>query len=160
MDDQILRYWKHGVGLGPTILKRLYQLGRLSLGGIFIYAGGRKLLAPEPFAVLIYAFGIVPPGLLIPVALGLPFLEVAAGWGLVFDIRGSLTTIAGLLVLFIMLLGYGILMGLDIDCGCFGPGDPETDAFHGLKTALFRDLVMLGGVVLMYGYRRFRHPWV
>ncbi len=58
----------------------LYRLCRWTLGVIFIYAGGTKLLEPEIFAVLIEAYGIVPEGLLMPVAIGLPLLEVIAGY--------------------------------------------------------------------------------
>ena len=38
----------------------LYMLCRWTLGGIFIYAGGTKMLEPEMFAVYIEAYGIVP----------------------------------------------------------------------------------------------------
>jgi uncharacterized membrane protein YphA (DoxX/SURF4 family) len=134
----------------------LYRLCRWTLGGIFIYAGGTKLLEPEIFAVLIEAFGIVPEGLLMPVAFGLPLLEVIAGAGLLVDVRGSLALITGLLMLFIVVLAYGIWMGLDVDCGCFGPEDPEAEAFHGLRLSLFRDLVMMAGVIFVYAYRRYR----
>lgn len=134
----------------------IYRITRWGLGGIFIYAGSMKLLAPETFAVLIEAFGIVPENLLMPVAIALPAIEVAAGIGLVFDIEGSLAATAGLLGLFIAILGYGIWMGLDIDCGCFGPDDPEAEAFHGLRLSLYRDLVMLAGAAFVYGWRRYR----
>jgi uncharacterized membrane protein YphA (DoxX/SURF4 family) len=134
----------------------IYRLCRWMLGVIFIYAGGTKLLEPEIFAVLIEAYGIVPEGLLMPVAIGLPLLEVIAGIGLLFDIHGSLAMITGLLVLFVVVLGYGIWMGLDVDCGCFGPEDPEAKAFHGLRLSLFRDLLMIAGVFFIYGWRRYR----
>jgi len=134
----------------------LYRLCRWTLGGIFIYAGGIKLLEPKIFAFLIEAYGIIPEELLIPVAVGLPLLEVIAGFGLLFDIRGSLGLITGLLVLFMVVIGYGIWLGLDVDCGCFGPEDPEADAFHGLRLSLFRDLVMMAGVVFFYGWRLYR----
>ncbi|MGD2096081.1 MAG: MauE/DoxX family redox-associated membrane protein [Desulfobacterales bacterium] len=134
----------------------LYKLCRWTLGVIFIYAGGTKLLEPEIFTVLIDAYGIIPDGLLMPVAIGLSLLEVIAGIGLLFDIRGSLALTTGLLVLFIVVLGYGIWMGLDVDCGCFGPEDSETEAFHGLRLSLFRDLFMMAGVFCMYGWRRYR----
>lgn len=133
-----------------------YKLCRWTLGILFIYAGGAKLLEPEIFAVLIDAYGILPAGLLMPVAIGLPLLELIAGIGLLFDIRGSLALITGQLVLFMAILGYGIWMGLDVDCGCFGPEDPEAEAFHGLRLSLFRDLVMLAGVFFIYGWRRYR----
>jgi len=76
---------------------------RWILGGVFVYAGSTKLLEPKTFAVLIEAHGIVPESLLIPVAIALPVLEVAAGIGLIFDIEGSLSVIAGLLGLFIVI---------------------------------------------------------
>ena len=134
-------------------MKWMYRLARLSLGTVFIVAGGMKLGAPETFSVLIEAYGIVPENLLIPVAVALPALEVAAGIGLLFDVEGSLATIAGLTILFIGILGYGIWMGLDVDCGCFGPQDPEAKAFHGLWQSLYRDLAMLAAIAFIYGWR-------
>lgn len=132
----------------------IYRLLRGCLGIIFIYAGGLKLADPQTFAVLIEAYGIAPEPLLLPIAVALPALEVAAGVGLLFDVQGSLEVIAGLLVLFIAILAYGIWMGLDVDCGCFGPNDPEAKAFHGLRTSLYRDLAMLGAILIMYVWRR------
>ena len=134
----------------------IYKISCLSLGGIFIYAGSVKLLEPKIFAILIEAYGIVPESLLMPVAIILPVLEVAASIGLLFDIEGSLFMIAGLLVFFIAILSYGIWMGIDVDCGCFGPEDPESEAFHGLKASLCRDLIMLSGIVFIYAWRRYR----
>ena len=134
----------------------IYRIVRWVLGGIFIYSGAAPLLAPRIFSVLIEAYGLVPDMLLMPVALILPVLEVVAGVALLFDIRGSLAVIAGLLLLFIAILGYGIRMGLDVDCGCFGPEEPEAEAFHGLRLALYRDMVMLTAVIFLYGWRRYR----
>ncbi len=134
----------------------IYKLSRWCIGIIFIYAGTVKLLEPKTFAVLIDAYGIVPENLLIPVAVTLPAVEIFAGLGLLFDIEKSLFIISGLLVLFIAILGYGIRMGLDIDCGCFGPEEPEAKAFHGLRTTLYRDLFLLVTVAYIYGWRRYR----
>lgn len=134
----------------------IYKLLRWGLGGIFIYAGSMKLVSPVTFAVLIDAYGLIPEATVMPVAVFLPALEVAAGIGLMFDIKGSLSTITGLLVIFIAILGYGMWMGLDVDCGCFGPEDPEAEAFHGLRTSLYRDLVMLSGIAFLYGWRKYR----
>lgn len=134
----------------------LYNILRFLIGGVFIYAGGIKILAPQSLAVLIEAYGIVPEGLLRPVAIILPALELAAGIGLVLDMQGSLAAIAGLLMLFAAVLAYGIWMGLDVDCGCFGPDDPEAEAFHGLRLSLWRDLAMCAGVAFIYAWRRYR----
>jgi uncharacterized membrane protein YphA (DoxX/SURF4 family) len=116
--------------------ENVYRFMRWSLGIVFLYAGGSKLLDPEVFSVLIDSYGIVPDLVLMPVAIGLPLQEVVAVVGLMIDIRGSLTAIGALLLVFMAILGYGILMGLDVDCGCFGPEDPESQAYHGLRSAL------------------------
>jgi hypothetical protein len=88
-----------------------------------------------------------------PVAVGLPLLEVVAAVGLMADIRGALAVVAALLVIFMAILGYGIRMGLDVDCGCFGPEDIEARAYHGLRVALIRDAAMLAGVIYLYWCR-------
>jgi hypothetical protein len=137
-------------------LDHLYTFGRWGLGILFIQAGALKLFEPEVFAVLIDAFGLVPQNLLLAVAVCLPALEVAAGVALLFDIQGSLAVVAGLLVLFSLILGYGLKMGLNVDCGCFGPQDLEARAFHGLETSLVRDLALLAVVAWLYGWRRCR----
>lgn len=139
--------------LGQRIGKLGYRWIRWGLGGVFIYAGAVKLMNPSVFAVLIDAYGIVPELLLMPTAFGLIAFEIIAGIGLMADIKGSLTAITALLGLFIGVLVYGIWLGLDVDCGCFGPEDPEAEAFHGLRTALVRDLVMLAGVFYLYVWR-------
>jgi uncharacterized membrane protein YphA (DoxX/SURF4 family) len=139
-----------------SIVDWISKLCRWVLGGIFIYAGSTKLLEPQIFAVLMEAYGLIPESMLMPVSIGLPALEVAAGIGLLFDIEGSLAAVTGLLGLFIAILSYGIWMGLDVDCGCFGPEDPEAAAFHGLRSSLYRDLVMLAGTFFIYGWRRYR----
>jgi hypothetical protein len=135
----------------------IYTTIRWTMGVIFIYAGTIKLLEPASFAVLLDAYGIIPDPLIMPVAMVLPALEVAAGAGLLFDLRGSLSFITGLLVLFSVITSYGIGMGLDVECGCFGPQDPEADAFHGLKTTLLRDLMMLAAALFLFGWRRYRN---
>ena len=137
-----------------------YRLIRVGLAAVFLWAGVAKLLDPQSFARIIDAYGLVPEALIMPVAVGLPTLEVIAGIGLLFDIRGSLTIIAGLLVMFIGILAYGIWLGLDIDCGCFGAGDPEGHPHHGLRSAVYKDLLMMAGVAYLYlwRYRRSERP--
>ena len=139
-----------------NLIDGIYRLPRWALGIIFIYSGSIKLAEPNTFAVLIDAYGIVPEIMLMPVAVTLPAMEVFAGVGLLFDIRGSLSMIAGLMVLFIAILSYGIWMGFDVDCGCFGPKDPEAKAFHGLRLSLYRDLLMLAVITFLYGWRQYR----
>lgn len=133
----------------------LYRIMRVGLAALFLYAGGIKLLDPKAFARIIAAYEIVPDALLPFVAVGLPALEVLAGLALLFDIRGSLAVISGLLLLFVCVLGHGIIQDLDVDCGCFGA--EVLSRRDSLRHALCRDLVLVGMVVpYLYLSRRFR----
>ncbi len=132
------------------------MVSRWVLGLVFVYAGSTKLMEPRVFATLIEAYGLVPDILLMPVAVLLPVIEVIAGLGILLDIKGSHVVILGLVGLFLLILGYGIWMGLDVDCGCFGPEDPEAKAFHGLRQAFARDLFMLTGIGFIIGWSRYR----
>ena len=135
----------------------IYRGLRWGLALVFLYAGAIKLADPYSFAILIEAYGLIPDALLMPTAIVLPALEVAAAIGLLFDLRGSLMVIAVLLAIFILVLRYGLWMGLAVDCGCFGPGDLQGQAYAGIRPALLRDFVLAGGIVLLYGWRkRFR----
>jgi uncharacterized membrane protein YphA (DoxX/SURF4 family) len=133
-----------------------YRTVRIFLSAVFFVSGISKLFSPESFAIIIEAYGIIPENWLIPVSIALPGLEVVLAIGLLLDIRGSLAGTAALLALFMAILGYGIHMGLDVDCGCFGPEDPEAEAFHGLRSALYRDVVMAGAILYLYGWRYVR----
>ena len=130
-----------------------YRGVRIILAVIFLWAGVVKILDPDSFAIILEAYELLPNSWIMPVAVGLPALEILAAIGLLFDLRGSLVVVTGLLVLFLAILSYGIWLGLDIDCGCFGPGDPEGEAYKGLRPALYRDIVLLAGVAYLYVWR-------
>jgi uncharacterized membrane protein YphA (DoxX/SURF4 family) len=126
-----------------------YRIVRIALAALFIYGGVVKLIDPKAFARTISGYGLVPEMFLPVVAIGLPLIETIAGIGLLLDIRGSLTVIASLLGMFLLVLGYGISLNLDVDCGCFGADDLARQA--GLKQAFWRD-VILAGLVVPYLY--------
>jgi len=134
----------------------LYHFLRLSLACVFIYAGFIKLLDPRAFAHTMAQYDLIPGGLLPLVAVGLPALELLAGVGLSFEVRGSLTLIAILLLIFLVILGYAVWLNLEIDCGCFTAD--ELDAQHGVKTAFWRDLMMMGAILFLSWRRRRRAP--
>lgn len=123
---------------------------RLVLAGLFITAGVLKLMDIPAFAVVISDFGILPHWMEAPVAWALPVLEVGAGLGLVLRVPGSLAVVAVLLVVFIAILAYALHLGLNIDCGCYGPSDPESRAYSSLWTSLLRDVGMLGAVLFLW----------
>ena len=128
------------------------RMVRMGLGGVFIAAGALKLSAPREFARVIEAYGIVPDPLLAFVAIGLPALEVLAGLGLLFGVRGSLGVILGLLVTFVGVLAFAVLMDLEVDCGCFST--EELDKRAGLRWALARDFLMIGAAGFLYWRNR------
>ena len=134
----------------------IYHLIRVLLCIIFLWSGISKLLSPKEFAVIIDSYGLVPEAWIMPLAVFLPLLEIIFGLGLLLDIKGSLLGITGLLMLFVVILIYGIRLGLDVDCGCFGPQDIESGAFHSLRPALYRDFAMIAGVIFLYFWRYYR----
>jgi len=132
----------------------LYALLKIILSAVFIYAGLVKLLDPRAFAHSIDQYGLLPEALLPAVAFGLPALELLAGTGLLLEIRGSLTTITILLLMFLTILGYALWLELDIDCGCF-TGE-ELSARDGVKIAFWRDLALLAAAAFLFWRRRVR----
>lgn len=131
------------------------HLARISLALAFLAAGVIKLARPEVFAVTVGAFGILPHAAVGPLSVVLPCLELVAGVLLLLNRRGGLALTGGLLVLFVAVLLYALKMGLDVDCGCYGPSDPELEAFGSIRRALWRDGAMLAGVAFLY-WRRMR----
>jgi uncharacterized membrane protein YphA (DoxX/SURF4 family) len=152
--------WKSGQLVPPATLvwddclTWIYHVMRLALAGIFIYAGMAKLLGPKAFAHAIAQYDLVPEALLPLLAIGLPALEVLAGLGLVLEVRNSLTIIVFLLLIFLVILGYAVWENLDIDCGCFTAD--ELDAQQSVRTAFWRDLIMIGATLFLSWRRRHR----
>lgn len=142
------KVWQHVVDGGSNSV--LDKVSRWLLAAVFLYAGIPKIADLDLFAKIIGAYGLLPDVLLFPAAVLLSLAEVTAAVLLLCARREGLWLTAILMLCFIAVLGYGIQMGLDIDCGCFGPDDPEHTAFSGLRTALWRDLLLC--VPLLYGF--------
>lgn len=133
----------------------LDRIIRMVLGVLFIAAGVIKLHDPEAFTVTIDAFGLVPDALINPISVGLPIIEIIVGAALIVNLPLSLHAMTLLLLFFMVLLAYGMHLGLDIDCGCYGPEDPESRAFGGLRSAFYRDLFMSAGILFLYARRTY-----
>jgi uncharacterized membrane protein YphA (DoxX/SURF4 family) len=120
----------------------LILVARLGLGGIFLYAAYTKLLLPWTIlAMSINSYDLLPEPLVIFIARGLPWVELALGVLLIagWKLRYSAAATSVLLILFfgIMLRSYS--KGLGIDCGCFGVGEAltvKTLARDGALTAI------------------------
>ena len=129
----------------------VYRLLKIIIGGVFAYSGAVKVMDVKGFARMVSQYELVPDELLAPVAYGLPVLELLAGIGLILEIPGALTAISGMLTMFIGVLWYGVLKGLDIDCGCFST--EEIKGHDSLRVALYRDIVMVAVCAYFYLYR-------
>ena len=129
----------------PVNFRRAFiWVGRVVLGGIFIYAGYSKAFLPNHtlwpffflkfsistnvanFALQVEAFKLLPPWGVQFVAHTLPFAEIALGllvligWRL--RIWASLLTTIMLGFFFVVLRAY--LLHMNINCGCFATPEP------------------------------------
>jgi uncharacterized membrane protein YphA (DoxX/SURF4 family) len=131
----------------------IVTIGRVILGLIFIYAAYAKL-HPAPgdpwslssikisltlFALQVDSYRLLPVWAVMVVARTLPFVELGLGlllilgWGLQYVAAGA----SALLLLFFAVMIRTYYAGLEINCGCFGPGEQL-----GVKT-LIRDGLLL-----------------
>jgi uncharacterized membrane protein YphA (DoxX/SURF4 family) len=119
---------------------------RVFMGAVFVYAAYTKLRDPWMlFAMSIDAYGLLPQWAVLLVARTLPWFELALGIVLITGVCLRYASVAGAALLgsffTIMLVSY--LRGLQIDCGCFGPGEAL-----GVKT-LIRDGGLLAVAVAL-----------
>ena len=133
------------------------RLSRWLISLVFLFAAVPKLFNVSGFAAVIDAYAILPDVFLLPTAVLLPVVEIFLAVGLLLNRLKSKIGITVLLLFFVILLSYSILQGLDVDCGCFGPEDPEHEAFQGLRVALVRDIVMLIPLLYSFWYHRYHH---
>ena len=99
---------------------------RVVLGVIFVYAAGLKLRDPWAlFAMAIDSYQVLPVWAVELVARVLPWFELLLGILLIAGLWRSVSTVAAslLLVVFFSLMVRAMAKGMQIDCGCFGPGE-------------------------------------
>jgi len=99
-------------------------LGRLAVGGVLLYAGFSKALAPAAeFAAALDTYHLFPAAALTPIALVVPWFEI---WTGLFLIAGLYTCwaagcAAGLFTTFLAVLASAKMRHIDLaSCGCFG----------------------------------------
>lgn len=113
-------------------------LARTSLGLTLLAAAVAKLFDLNRFAARIGDFGLVFDQLVEPTAWFVVLAESLIGIAVLTYRRGGVAAATLLLLLFTSVLWYGIVIGLDLDCGCFGP------AVHvSLETQLLLDCGLL-----------------
>jgi uncharacterized membrane protein YphA (DoxX/SURF4 family) len=122
-------------------------VARLVVGGVWIWAGVLKLPHPESSVTAVRAYQLLSPSVGDAVGRTLPMLEVVVGACLVL---GLLTRFAGalsalMLVAFIVGIASVWSRGIAINCGCFGDGGVDPDAFSKYPWEIARDV----GLVLL-----------
>ncbi len=132
----------------PAITIALFFV-RIFIGGYFLYAAIPKLADPLAFATSIGHYGLLPVWSVHAVALVLPWLEVLAGVGLLLGFKTRLSALlcGGMLLVFTIAVGWAVINGLQIDCGCFGEqGGEEVSWWKVGKNTL----MMLGCAALIW----------
>jgi len=162
----------------PWNLRRaIIWIGRLVLGGIFIYAGYAKIFLPNhnlwPFFILkfsismnlanfatqVAAFKMLPPWGVQFVANTLPFTEIILGLLLLIGWRLRIWAP----VLTVIMLGFfgvvlrAYLLHMDINCGCFATPQP-INLQKVLEDAALSGLALLMTIFTFMEARR-PHPW-
>ncbi len=92
------------------------------LSMLFLYSGCVKIFRLPQFAQSVGDFGIVLDGFVKPVALIVCIIELGLAYVLWQQRSWAMLATAVLLVCFVGVLSYGVAIGLDIECGCFGSG--------------------------------------
>ena len=164
-----------------TARRVLILLARLALGVLLIYAGSAKLfipffaytklfipgISPHPpirialalFATQIDAYQLLPPWAVTQLAHTLPFVEISLGLLLIIGWRLRIwaSFASALLLGFFAIVVRTYALGVEIPCGCFGPGEALT-----FKTVL-RDasLVAVSLLLTVFAFLEGRasHPW-
>jgi uncharacterized membrane protein YphA (DoxX/SURF4 family) len=162
----------------PWNLRRaIIWIGRLVLGGIFLYAGYSKIFLPNtnlwPFFILkfsitmnishfadqVAAFKMLPPWGVQFVANALPFTEIVLG---LFLLIGWRLRIWAPVLTLIMLGFFGVvlrayLLHMDINCGCFATPQP-INLQKVLEDAALSALALLM-TIFAFQEARQPHPW-
>jgi uncharacterized membrane protein YphA (DoxX/SURF4 family) len=162
----------------PFNFRRLViWIGRLLLGGIFVYAGYAKLVYPNhnlwpyfmlkfsistnlsTFAFQVQSYKVLGAEGASLVAHTLPFVEIVLGMllliGWKFRIWAAIVT--AILAGFLTLVTRAYLLHMEINCGCFGTPEPLT----GMTVLRDSALVALAVVMTIFAFQEARrpHPW-
>jgi uncharacterized membrane protein YphA (DoxX/SURF4 family) len=157
--------------------RAIIWIGRLVLGGIFIYAGFSKLLLPNThlwpifvlkfslsmnlssFAQQVESYKMISPEASQVVAHTLPFVEIVLGLLLLIGWRLRVWSAAVTLIMagFLTAVTRAYLLHMDIDCGCFGIPEKLT-GMTVVRDGAFTALALLMTVFAFIEARE-PHPW-
>ena len=160
-----------------NVRRAIIWIGRLVLGGAFIYAGFSKLLLPNThlwpmfvlkfslsmnlssFAQQVESYKMISPEASQVVAHTLPFVEIVLGLLLLIGwrLRVWSTAITVIMVGFLGAVTRAYLLHMDIDCGCFGIPEKLT-GMTVVRDGVFTALALLMTIFAFLEARE-PHPW-
>ncbi len=125
----------------------IYHLLQATLSVIFIYAAYTKFMDRQIFYDSILAYQIFRPELAKISAYTIPYLEfiLAAGIWVSKIKQTSYVMYTILILIFTVLKVYAYSQGIDLSCGCFGQGVPESQLY-----GIFLNLAILCILVMVY----------
>jgi uncharacterized membrane protein YphA (DoxX/SURF4 family) len=157
--------------------RAIIWIGRLVLGGIFVYAGFSKLLMPNThlwpmfvlkfsismnisvFAQQVESYKMISPEASQLVAHTLPFVEIVLGLLLLIGWRLRIwaTAITVIMAAFLAVVTRAYLLHMDINCGCFGTPEKLT-SMTVVRDGAFTALALLM-TIFAFMEAREPHPW-
>src|SRR5215470_12237081 len=160
-----------------TLRGAIIWIGRLVLGGIFVYAGISKLLFPNThlwpmfvlkfsvsmniasFAQQVESYKMISAEASQMVAHILPFVEIVLGILLLIGWRLRIWASAVTLIMvgFLAVVTRAYLLHMDINCGCFGIPERLT----GMTVLRDSALVLLAVAMTVFAFQEAGkpHPW-
>jgi hypothetical protein len=131
------------------VLCILHWLFRFILAGIFLYSGYVKWDSPLIFEAVLYSYDLFPKTYIPLIVRYFPLAEMALGLSLLIGFRHKIRYLAGasalLQLFFIVILSIPCLRGIEVDCGCFGSGDPISP-----KTIARDSLMLIPALYLLF----------
>jgi len=118
---------------------------RLTLGAVFLYASYHKIVTPGAFAQEVNNYKLLPPALVSPFAMVIPWLEFFCGLALVVNRwqLGASALVAAMMAAFTAAVALALARGLNVSCGCFKSGGSAATWL-----TLARDLALLAAALL------------
>src|SRR5260370_6170551 len=162
----------------PLNLRRaIIWIGRLVLGGIFVYAGYSNLFLPSfipwplfalrfalstnpsNFAVQVESYNLLSQGGVSFVAHTLPFAEIILGLLLLigWQLRIWASLITLIMLGFLGVVSRAYLLHMNINCGCFATPEPLTDMTVACDSALLAHAVLM--TIFPFIEAPKPHPW-
>ena len=98
---------------------------RVLLGGLLLVAGGLKVGHPADLASAIAGFRLLPPAIVGPLAVALPYLELLLGGYLIAGLFTRIVAVisAAQFCIYAGAVASAVARHIPAGCGCFGPGD-------------------------------------